>query len=127
MPPVVKHSGRRRPQGIRPHLVAKLRDGWTYDPSAAVFVAADGRQFQSQAKVPKGTTIVHMTPDLACAPALSLSPAERDLARYIQIILPRGKSPSAYLPRLAQWECLAEVGLPPEIDLPASVDLPHRA
>jgi hypothetical protein len=123
MPPVVKHPARRRPQkiprGVRPHLVGKLRDGWSYDPAVAAFVAADGRRFIPRAVLPKGTTIVHMTPDLARAPMRSLSPAERELARYIQIVLPRAKNPGAYLARLAAWECLAEVRLPPDIDLPA--------
>jgi hypothetical protein len=120
MPPVVKHPGPRRPHGIRPHLVGKLRDGWTYDSSAAVFVAADGRRFQPQAALPKGTTIVPMTPDLARSAARRLSPAERNLARYIHIILPRGRSPAVYLPRLVEWACLAEVRLPPDIDLPST-------
>ncbi len=102
----------------KPHLVVKLKGGWLFDSDRRRFVSADGRQFSPVKDLPKRTRIVYMTPMLARKSLKSLSKEEKELVRYVQVILPKGQDPSAYLVRVREWECVADVNLPPDLSLP---------
>jgi len=106
------------PANMRPHLVVKLKRKWSYDSRRRMFVETSGKKFSPKKDLPKNTRIIYMVKDLAKEPTDLLSKAERNLARYIQVIMPKGKDPAEYLPILKYWECVEEVRLPPEISLP---------
>ena len=64
----------------------KLKPGWRYDEERAVFVGPKG-QVLAPVSLPKGARIVYKVPSLAHSSGRSLSPAERDLSRYLQHVL----------------------------------------
>ena len=64
----------------------KLKPGWRYDVGQGVFVGPKG-EIGAPASLPQGARIVYKVPTLAQRPARSLSAAERDLSRYLQVIL----------------------------------------
>jgi hypothetical protein len=119
MLPVMIQGGHPPARAVAPHLVLKLKAGWTFDPERRVFVSQQGRRFVPRVKLPRGSRIIHMVPGLAKAAQKSLSRHERNLARYLQLILPRRTDPAAYIETLRKWDCLAEVRRAPEIDLPS--------
>ena len=47
-----------------------------------------------------------------------LSKPEKDLRRYMQVILPDGESPADYIKTIRAWPSVEEAWLPPEISLP---------
>ena len=118
MLPVMGLDAGRVPKGLKPHLVVKLNEGWEFDATRHVFVSTEGREFSPKTALPKGSKIVYTAPTLATAPRNSLSEAQRNLARYVQVILPKGHDAAAYRPVVAKWECVEEVDLAPVISLP---------
>ena len=112
------HDAGRSPKGIKPHLNLELRVGWRFDSDQRTFISDDGRQFSPMKDLPKGSRIVYKTPELAQASPESLSQEERSLARGLQVILPKGKDPAAYLALVRKWVCVLEAQLPREISLP---------
>ena len=106
------------PLDMKPHLVIKLKDGWVFDSTQRVFVTATGKKLSPKADLPRQSRIVYMTPDLAKQPPDALSKEERNLVKYLQVLLPKGTDPAAYLSVVNRWECVEEVRLPPEISLP---------
>ena len=118
MLPVMGGRAPRRPKGVLPHIVLRLRPGWRYDPAKREFVApGDGAVFP-QADLPTGWRVVPSVPGLADDPQEALSEAERELARYYQVILPRRADPAAALTQVRQWPCLEEAYPGPEVSLP---------
>ena len=118
MSPPVGYDQGRQPAGMKPHLVVKLKSGWSYDPKHRRFVEVRGKSLSPGKSLPDGARIVYMVPDLVTRSPESLTKDERDLARYLQILLPEGVDPSHYIDTVRQWECAEEVRLPPEISLP---------
>ena len=121
MLPVMDVDSGKAPKGIRPHLVVKVKPDWQYDDSRGTFVSSSGQAFSAMEKLPRGSTIVHVAPHLAKADPRSLSKDERNLARYVHVILPRKTTPSAYLEVVRSWPCVEEARLPPEISLPGQL------
>jgi hypothetical protein len=109
------------PPFVKPHLDVKLKPGWAYDPKRGVFVSEAGEEHSPGESLPEGSRIVPMAPALAEADPRSLSPAERDLARYFQVILPRGEDPAEHGKAVGDWESVAEVQLPPKPGLPGMI------
>ncbi len=64
------------------------------------------------------TKIVYKVPSLAQADEAGLSESEKDLRRYMQIILPLGESAAEYLNVVRDWDCVEEAQTAPEISLP---------
>lgn len=118
MKPIAGYNLGRGPADIKPYLVVKLKRKWFYDLRRRMFVESSGKKFSPKEDLPKNTRIVYMTPDLAKKPMNSLLKDERDLVRYLQVILPKGINPTKYLPILKRWKCTEEVRFPPEISLP---------
>lgn len=120
MSPVMRMGGEgAEPSGMRPHLVLKLKAGWRLDEPRGVFVSAKGEQVDPRDKLPKGSAIMHMAPSVARRDPADLLEEERNLARYVQVALPKGKSPSTYLKRMQGLACVEEGRLPPKISLPS--------
>ena len=63
----------------------KLKPGWRYDVGQGVFARSQGRN-GGTGLAAAGARIVYKVPTLAQRPARSLSAAERDLSRYLQVI-----------------------------------------
>ena len=108
----------RQPEGMKPHLVVKLKSGWSYDAKGRRFVEAGGASLKPSTLLADGARIVYMVPDLITRKQETLSDDERDLARYLHIFVPEGVDPRSYIDAIGRWECVEEVRLPPEISLP---------
>ena len=118
MAPDVQRHPSGGPLDLKPHLVVKLKDAWGFDAARCIFLTATGKKFSPREDLPKQSRIVFMTPDLAKRRPETLSKEERNLAQYLQVILPKGTDAAAYIPVVNRWECVEEVKLPPEISLP---------
>ena len=99
-------------------LSLKLKPGWRFDPAAGQFVSASGERLSVLDQLPKGSEILPTAPALAKADPAKLSAAERNLARYVQLILPKGDMTTETLPIVKEWSAVETVTLPPEISLP---------
>jgi hypothetical protein len=106
---------------VKPHIVVKLKPGWAFDPSRRAFVSQDGELVRPERDLPKGSRIVPMVPDLTRDPRAAVSPAEKELSRYFQVILPKGADASAALAAASRWPSIAEASLPPKVSLPGVV------
>jgi hypothetical protein len=95
----------------------KLKPGWRYDEKRAVFVGPKG-EAQTPASLPKGARIVYKVPNLSLASRRSLSPAERDLSRYLQVILPAARGVEKLVPLVQSWPAIEEAHVTPQISLP---------
>jgi hypothetical protein len=106
------------PAELRRALSLKLKPGWRFDPAAGQFVSASGERLSVLDQLPGGSEIVPTAPALAKADPATLSAAERHLARYVQLTLPKGVAAKEKLPIVKRWEAVEDVTLPPEISLP---------
>ena len=111
-------GGGKGPKTVRRHLVVTLRAGWTFESARRVFRSAEGQTFDPKPALPARTRIEYRTPTLADRPQAELSPAERDLARYLQLILPTKVEAEAYLDNVREWPAVARAELSPVINLP---------
>lgn len=96
----------------------KLKSDWRYDSKRGVFVSKSGQVFAPRKALPRNTRIVYKVPSLARAARSGLSKAERDLQRYVQVILPRSASPAGYLEAISAWPSVEDAHLAPEVSLP---------
>jgi hypothetical protein len=108
-----------RPKGLKPHLVVKIKAGWTFNPKQKIFVSRKGKKFSPTPHLPKGSELRFMTPELATSDPELLSGAERDLARFLQILFPQGTASKRFIMVIKEWECIEDVRLPPDISLPS--------
>ena len=124
-PPVMRPGGSPKGKRLPPCLNVKLRAGWRFDASANDFVAPDGQRFRPRKPLPANAKVVAMVPHLAAAVVESLSEDERDLADYVQIMLPGadGDRLRAFAQDIADWPCVEHVRMPPEISLPGGPGL----
>ena len=95
----------------------KLKPGWRYDEERAVFVGPKGEAL-APAGLPKGARIVYKVPSLARSAPESLSAAERDLSRCLQVILPAAGGAEKLVPVVRSWPAIEEAHAAPEIGLP---------
>jgi hypothetical protein len=95
----------------------KLEPGWRYDEAKGVFVDPKGVEFAAP-RLPKNSRILYKVPSLARSASNGLSKAERDLQRYMQVILPSPRSAKAILQTLQSLPGVEEAHLAPEISLP---------
>ena len=84
-PPRWRRAAARAQRRCGGHLVVTLRAGWTFESARRVFRSAEGQTFDPKPALPARTRIEYRTPTLADRPQAELSPAERDLARYLQL------------------------------------------
>ena len=79
------------------------------------------KRFNPFADLPKNTRIVYKVPALAKADPAKLSKSERDLRRYMQVILPKGESPADYIEAIRAWPSVEDAWVAPEISLPKAL------
>ena len=95
----------------------KLKLGWRYDAVKKVFVDAKGAEFAPR-PIGKKSRLVYKVPGLANVTRRPLSKAERDLQRYMQVIVPPSRSPEEVLKAVQSWPCVEEAHVAPELSLP---------
>jgi len=103
---------------VKPHVVLKLKRGWSFHAARTEFVSRDGSRVSVRGELPRGTKIVPMIPSLCSVPEETLSEPERQLARSMQVILPKGHDPSTVRSAIIRWPFVDEAYLPPAIALP---------
>jgi hypothetical protein len=103
---------------VRVPVEVKLAPGWRFNPRRGRFEGEKGEVFAPPGDLPKKTKIVHKVPRLATAERAALSEAERDLASYLQVILPATEAPEKYLERIRAWPCIVEAHVGPRVSLP---------
>jgi hypothetical protein len=113
----------RIPKGakLRTPVEIKLKPGWHFDARRRVFVSDRGESFAPRGELPKNSRIVHKTPAIAAAARsvkAALSSAEKNLLRYLQVILPAEHAAAEHVKTVRQWPCVEEATLPPEVSLP---------
>jgi hypothetical protein len=118
MLPVMEPGPPRRPKGLRPALVLKLKPGWEYSESEEVFRSPDGKELKPQRQLPRGSRIDYRVPRLAHRRRGTLSKEEVDLARFMHVVLPLGKEPSSYLAMVRKWPFVEEAYPAPDLSLP---------
>ena len=107
------------PKGsVRTPIDFTLKPGWRFDAKRRIFESVTGEKFSARGEVPEGTQIVYKVPNLARADPSKLNDAERDLRRYMQVILPRGESPGKYLKVIRAWPPVEEAHTGPQVSLP---------
>lgn len=84
-----------------------------------MFLSRSGKEFDPRGDLPRNTRIVYTVPSLAEGNETTLSRHEKTLRRYIQIILPAGTSPIAYLNVVRAWPPVAEAEAAPDVSLPS--------
>jgi hypothetical protein len=110
------------PRGsVRTPIDFTLKPGWRFDAKRRVFESDSGGKFSARGELPEGAKIVYKVPNLARADLSTLNEAERDLRRYMQVILPPGKSPHKYLDVIRKWPPVEEAHVAPEVSLPAQL------
>jgi hypothetical protein len=106
--------------GIRIPVEVKLKRQFNYDPSRRVFESESGERFRPSGDLPKNTRIVPKVPALAAANPSKLSSSEKDLRRFIQVILPEGESAADYVDAIRAWPSVEDAWVGPEASLPNS-------
>ena len=95
----------------------KLKPGWRFDDAKRVFIDPSGTEFATP-RLPKNSRVLYKVPSLARSSAKTLSSAECDLQRYMQVILPSPRSTKSVLQAVQSLPGVEEAHLAPEISLP---------
>lgn len=107
-----------RDGSVRMPLDFKLKSAWHFHTKRRAFASDSGETFSPRGDLPEGSRIVYKVPNLAKADAGTLNEHERDLRRYMQVILPKGESPAEYLQAVRAWPPVEEANVGPEVSLP---------
>lgn len=110
----------RKPGGakIGVPIDVKLKPGWHLDPRHEILESAQGERFSLRGKLPKGTRTVRKVPEASLREPVSRSHAERDLERYLQVILPPGELAGDHVTTVRQWPGIETAEVGPDISLP---------
>jgi hypothetical protein len=106
------------PGHIRVPVDVKLKRGWRYVPERRVFESGSGESFAPRG-LPRTTRIVYKAPALARADEATLSKPEKDLRRYLQVILPPGVAAADYVRLIRAWPSAEEAHVAPQVSLPS--------
>lgn len=106
------------PGHIRVPVDLKLKRGWRFVPERRVFESDSGGRF-APPRLPRNTRIVYKAPALARADEATLSKPEKELRRYLQMILPPGESAADYVSIVRAWPSVEEAQVAPDVSLPS--------
>ncbi len=95
-----------------------LARGWRYDSKRRTFVSEDDVLFRPPKKLLAGCQLVYKVPSLAKRDKEELSEAERDLQRYMQLILPPKESTEEFIKETQLWPCIEAATHGPDVSLP---------
>ena len=110
--PVPKRANVLRPVELR------LKPGWRYDARRALFVTDEGGRCAPGPDLPKGARIAPKVPALVRPGRAGLSKPEKDLLRFVQVLLPARVSAADFVDRISLWPCVEEVRVAPVVGLP---------
>ena len=96
-------------------VLLRLRKSWRFDPRTDTMLCGTVRM--ALPKLPKGARFTLAVPELA-SPLRKLSRAERDLAAYVHLVLPRSAAPERWLHTAEGWSFCESAQLAPTISLP---------
>ena len=85
-----------------------------------MFESGSGTSFDPYHDLPKDTRIVYKVPALADADESGLSKPEKELRRYMQVILPPGVSPQDFVEIVRAWPSVEEASVGPDVSLPSA-------
>ena len=105
---------------VRTPVDIKLKSNWYFETKLRTFKSDADETFSPRGSVPQGTRIVYKVPSLARADASRLNEHERELRRYMQVILPRGESPGQFVRTIRAWPPVEEAHVGPDVSLPNS-------
>jgi len=103
----------------------KLKPGWRFDEAKGVFIDPRGVEFATP-RLPKNSRVLYKVPSLARSAPKKLSGAEKDLQRYMQVILPSPRSTRTVLQAVQSLPGVEEAHLAPEISLPMEKSLGRK-
>lgn len=103
------------PPGAEPYVLVRLAPGWRLESNA--FVSGADRVALADS-LPRGTRARAHVPALASRDPKTLSEPERELARYIQVLLPKGAEPEAARAALEKLAAVERATVPPAPELP---------
>ena len=103
--------------GYTRFLVLKLKPEWRLEGRSGTLASEEGESVDTKLDLPPGSRIVRMIPGLAGVEVSALSPEERNLARYLHVLLPEGVELADFLEIVRKWPCTDEGRLPPEPEL----------
>ncbi len=106
--------------GVRTPIDVKLKKTWRFDANRRLFSSTSGETVVPAPTLPKGSRIEYKVPALAAADPASLSQPERDLARYMHVVLPKGKSPHEFVDAVRAWPPVESAEVAPDVSLPSS-------
>lgn len=117
----------KRPQGFShgaapesaPYLIVRLKPSWRADFDANTLVSGRKRVVLGELTKAKVSLQPHI-PSLAGKSLRSLSAAERELARFVQVRVPAGQDASELAKELARLDAVEHVSVAPEVSLPKS-------
>ena len=104
----------------------KLKPGWRFDEAKGVFIDPSGVEFATP-RLPKNSRVLYKVPSLARSASTKLSGAERDLQRYMQVILPSPRSTKSVLQAVQSLPAVEEAHLAPEISLPIEISSKRKS
>jgi hypothetical protein len=105
---------------IAPTIEVKLGRGWRYNPDRGVFTSERGEQFvPPRQALPRAAKIVPKVPSLARAASARLSKAERELTRFVQVVLPLRTDPAPLVAAIRRWPSVADAQPAPRVSLPS--------
>ena len=96
----------------------KLKRNYKYDSRKRVFESGSGTSFDPHRDLPEDTRIVYKVPALAAADESRLTQSEKELRRYMQVILPQGVSPQDFVEIVRAWPSVEEASVGPYVSLP---------
>jgi hypothetical protein len=109
------------PRGVKiaPTIEVKLGRDWRYDPKRGLFMSERGEQFAPGRALPRTARIVPKVPSLARTAPARLSKAERELTRFVQIVLPPRTDPARLIAAIRRWPSVEDAQPAPRVSLPA--------
>lgn len=108
------------PPGVRRHVVARLKPGWSYDAKSGRFVSEEGLEIAPAEDLPPKSKILATVPELSEQPGEKLTPPEEELARSLQVIPPKDANLEEVLEQVRSWAWVERADPGPEIGLPGS-------
>jgi len=105
------------PPKLPRYLVVRLKKGWHFEADSGRFVAAR-KSIDARSLLPKGAEVRPHIPQPAGAPGERASAAEKELARFVQVVLPRNADLRVAQRRIEELEAVQDVHVSPEVELP---------
>jgi hypothetical protein len=95
-----------------------LKPDWKYDGRKRQFRKEGAEPVLLKQDLPARAKVAYTTPDLARLAVSELTPDERKLARYVNVVLPPGSDTDALLTSVRRWKCVEDAWVGPDVALP---------